>query len=720
MASEKVLSPNMSDLQVKPGTERIRTMVMSDFDLKVLKSNNDSTERLVTCVLKQGNEEVYSRDAQVFSEDDIIRVCNEVTEVSGLSMTDVEQWMASLMQPIRTQWLRKQDQQRDGRGAQEHALVAAPRYVAVLPEANDPGKEACIRDMQSNRAVCNFVLVLDEDIEVQDDVESRREFAGRLTAFGRTTAFRITAEDYADNGKLRAALFNAGGCELVIHCRMDELRKAVSIISRQNGRVQQRKVTTNFGWAKDRSAYLTPSTRITASRVESVDEKADIRVDLDGETPACHLDMKKLGGDELVRVKRHIVDDLLQLNDCTVTYPLLGAVAAAVLYPYAEGAGRFALWLVGRTGSGKSFAAKHFMNFFGDFPISSGCFTTWSATPNFVQRQGYFFKDSLYLVDDYKPEVVQQHQVVRVLQTYADSTARGRLKADATANVLRPIRGLLVCTGEDVPEHNASAVARSVIVQVTQQTKNVSAGNRCVEECGNYSAVMADFIRWLIAGKRTEIFARRFRELQQQYLADVNGQQNDIRVATNLAQLGAAFEQIAEYLGDVWSNWREAAIFFIEKNLMAIRASMLGEAKEQQASEVFLRTLADLIQYGHVRIEGLTGPREAENKLLVGRVVRDHFVPGVSVAASNQDRLEICTSLAMAQVNNSLRQQGRPELSITERALLQQLREDGKLLDRNGDVLQADADPSRRVRFGGGTQVRAFTISRRELDNGSA
>jgi hypothetical protein len=320
------------------------------------------------------------------------------------------------------------------------------------------------------------------------------------------------------------------------------------------------------------------------------------------------------------------------------------------------------------------------------------------------------------LADDYKPEVVQPYQVVRVLQTYADNTARGRLKSDATANVLRPIRGLLVCTGEDVPEHNASAVARSVIVRVPQQAKNVDAGTRCLEECERYSGVMADFIRWLLAEKRIPVFTKRFAELQKRFNGDVAGQQNDIRVATNLAQLGAAFELLAEYLGDVWSDWQEAVRRFVEEDLVAIRDGMLGEAKEQQASEVFLRTLAELIRFNHVRIEGLPGQRETDNRPLVGRVVGTRPVPGVRLTAGpDQDRLEICTSLALAQVNGCLRQQARSELKITESSLLQQLREDGKLLDQNGQPLAPEADPTRRVRLEGTRQVRAFTVSRREL-----
>jgi hypothetical protein len=153
----------------------------------------------------------------------------------------------------------------------------------------------------------------------------------------------------------------------------------------------------------------------------------------------------------------------------------------------------------------------------------------------------------------------------------------------------------------------------------------------------------------------------------------------------------------------------------VEEDLVAVRDGMLGEAKEQQASEVFLRTLAELIQFNHVRVEGLPGQREGEHKPVVGRVVEPRHGQGVFRAGgANQDRLEICTSLALAQVNDCLRKQGRSELKVTERALLQQLREDGKLLDTSGEPLAVDADPTRRVRLGG-QQVWTFAVSRRQL-----
>src|SRR5262249_16825090 len=151
---------------------------------------------------------------------------------------------------------------------------------------------------------------------------------------------------------------------------------------------------------------------------------------------ARNLNLRPADPDELRRLKQHVVRDLLRCHDRTVTYPLLGAVALACLYRFAEGCSRPAIWLTGITGGGKSFIAKLFSNFFGRFSMEGdGSTASWTGTANYIQRQGYFFKDALYLVDDYKPEVIQHQNIVRVLQNYADNTARGRLNADATTNV---------------------------------------------------------------------------------------------------------------------------------------------------------------------------------------------------------------------------------------------------------------------------------------------
>jgi hypothetical protein len=387
-----------------------------------------------------------------------------------------------------------------------------------------------ILDTETQTFLTNFNLIIDEEVDLQDEFDPRKLFRGRLRIYGRDVPLEIQAKDYADNNRLRAAIIEAAGVQAVVHGKMDLVRVAISTLNWDPGRHQpvRRTVTTDFGWAAAGDVFLVPGGRITASGFVPVDGQTPRRVDLSGEELARHLDLgPPLTGEELRRVKRHIVDDLLQLHQPRVTYSLLAAVAVAILGRFAPDADPFAVWLVGLTGAGKSFLGRLFLNFFGAFPVASGRFASWSATANYVQRQGYFFKDSLYLVDDYKPDVVPHHQIVRVLQNYADRTGRGRLKADATTNTTRPVRGLLVSTGEDVPEHTPSAVARSVVVPVPQQAKDLERGARCVAESGRYRGVTADFVRHLLALGRTREFAASVNANRRHYYEDIAGQQND-------------------------------------------------------------------------------------------------------------------------------------------------------------------------------------------------
>ena len=197
------------------------------------------------------------------------------------------------------------------------------------------------------------------------------------------------------------------------------------------------------------------------------------------------------------------------------------------------------------------------MNFFGDFRVNAGRVATWASTANYIQKAGYYFKDAFYLVDDYKPELVVQGQVIRILQNYTDRTGRGRLRQDTSSNTTRPIRGLLVSTGEDIPEHSASAIARSIIIEVPTKQKDIGRGRRCISECHQYSGVTADLIRHLIAKNRMVPFRKLFQSLQSKFTALISGVQNDTRIANDFALLAAGFAEVARYFRDVWPDCGE-------------------------------------------------------------------------------------------------------------------------------------------------------------------
>lgn len=611
---------------------------------------------------------------------------------------------------------RKANAEDDPEGLREYVRSeSVQRFGGIdgtTPKVTDDPHTWGIVDREAERGsgalLCNFTVRWDTDVQVLDDQEMRRRFEGHIHILGREVPFAISGTDFASNEKLRAAIITAAGSEAQIRCGMDLLRRAISAINQ--GKVVQRKTTTDFGWDSQGIEYLVPDGRITKEGFLASAGNSEIRVDLTEEELACKLRLNATASD-LQKVKKHIVDDLLNAHDQRVTYSLLGTVAAAPLYRFAGDIGRFSLWLTGLTGTGKSYMAKIFMNFFGDFPVASGRFATWASTANYVQRQGYFFKDALYLVDDYKPEVIPAYQVVRILQNYADGTGRGRLKIDATTNTTRSIRGLLVSTGEDIPEHSASAMARSIIISVPQQEKNLARGQRCARECKNYSAVTVDFLRWFLAHGRSEGFSRRVANLQRYYYRGIAGEQNDARIASNFSLLAAGFLEMARFLGDVWPGWKAAARQFVTKDLNAIRDQMVGQVKGEQASEVFLKTLTELIRFERVRFQRDTYSREIQYQAkVIGKVVE--------LRGSGRRIYQISTSFSLEAVQESLRLQNKPQLRLSERTLLDQLLQDGKLVDQEGNPLSGpeseDVTTQRRLE---NTRTRCFNIDAALFDD---
>ena len=576
--------------------------------------------------------------------------------------------------------------------------ATAAEYQVVQGD-DDPEKDGIYRVSALGPVqLCNFAMSIDRDVTTLDGAQVDRRFEGRIVRGAAESPFAISADDYPNGSKFLSAVFRAAGVKARVLCKPEALCRAVSALSNPVSRV----ITADLGWDPDGIVYLSKGVRIDAAGVHTVGPDDPLRLDLGDEQCARYLDLATLAPEALAETKAHVVGDLLRLSERRVTFLLLAAVALAVLYRFAGGMNRPAIWLTGMTGGGKSFLGRLFANFFGDFPVADGSrHPSWSSTANFIQKQGYLYKDSMYLVDDYKPEVIPHREVVKILQNYADNSARGRLRADATTNVSRPIRGILVSTGEDVPEHSASSVARTVVVQVPQAAKDIFRGRRCVERAAQYRGVTAAFIHHLIANGRTGAFAARVASELDFFYAGIAGRQNDVRIAGNFALLMAAFLEIAEFLGDVWPNRQQEAELF-RADLLAIRGEMLAEVRDQQASEVFLATLRALMVHGHVQVKnwqpGLDTSAHAVDRPKVGRKVVLSPCQGCV--------FDISTSLALGAVQDALRKQGKPPLAATEKALIGQMVGDGKLLDKENQPIppQSGGDHTWAVKVAGATR----------------
>ena len=141
-------------------------------------------------------------------------------------------------------------------------------------------------------------------------------------------------------------------------------------------------MTTATGWTADRSRFLVPGGFVDADGYHDDDPAVGIpQVDRGGCEGAQWLGLRRLPAEQLLDVKRHVVGELLRLHEPAVMRSLLGAAALAPLRAFAAPKSRPVIWLLGLTGSGKTFLASLLMNFFGDYPLdASGRIATWNST----------------------------------------------------------------------------------------------------------------------------------------------------------------------------------------------------------------------------------------------------------------------------------------------------------------------------------------------------
>jgi hypothetical protein len=303
--------------------------------------------------------------------------------------------------------------------------------------------------------LCNFIVDLQTDILSSDGITSERWWEGEIIVNGQRVPFKDEARKFitqTDHGKVLAT---AGGSALVFENRnLQDIRHAMQELST----TKCRNVRQTFG-LRDTYTYETPSVTIDRDGVH-ITKTRDI--DLSGKGNAKYLDMQVLTDAEFKAVGEHIRDDLLNLHTPYVINSLTGFTFLApfnteITCTRGWTGENVGLVLIGTTGENKTFNATMFQWFFGDFS-QKGAITSWTATPNEIQVAGYYFKDAVFLVDDFKLSHFRGNpsryaSAIGILQNYPDGTARDRLTSDIKIREGQPIRGALIATGEDFP-HN--------------------------------------------------------------------------------------------------------------------------------------------------------------------------------------------------------------------------------------------------------------------------
>src|ERR1700719_4674303 len=137
---------------------------------------------------------------------------------------------------------------------------------------------------------------------------------------------------------------------------------------------------------------------------------------------------------------------VLDLAPDRVTVPTLGAVWRSIL-----GAADFSVFVYGATGRFKTALASLLQQHFGMGFAAHRLPGSWASTANFDEVVTFIAKDTLLVIDDFRPGAAERRRLEgeadRLLRAAANGAGRGRLKSNDSLRSAHPPRALILATG---------------------------------------------------------------------------------------------------------------------------------------------------------------------------------------------------------------------------------------------------------------------------------
>ena len=276
-----------------------------------------------------------------------------------------------------------------------------------------------------------------------------------------------------------------------------------------------------------------------------------------------------------------VVFDLLNLAPDEITAPHFGAVLAALL-----GNPDFSTFLFGYTNSGKSELAALAQAFFGAGFHAKNLPASWSSTANALEGLAHTVKDCVLVIDDFCPlgnaaEQARFHAAAdRVLRAQGNHSGRIRCRTDGSVRPVKPPRGLIISTGEDVPR-GQSLRTRLFVIEVPKDALNWGLLTKCQTSArdGVYAGVTSAYLQWLATNNRID-------KIQAKASEEI-GKYRDIWLASKTASV----KRTASTLAQLTRAWRTFLEFALD----------CGAATQSEVNQLWLRIETALKVAGEIQ-----------------------------------------------------------------------------------------------------------------------
>ncbi len=669
---------------------------------EIAKSAGVDPDKPATAVLGRLTDVLTNGAAALFGNDSLLR------SIAELSVHDPPAFAAA-KSAVRAARISIRD---FDHAMKRHVVAAIKAYPPELARDENGGffvHAGCICrtrfSQQGPKTVqlCNYTAgIVDETIR-NDGAEQTvmLGIAGKLDDGRPLPRIEVSAEAF---GKMEWTVPSWGSDAINWAGEQRALPSAIQALSKEKKR---QTVFTHTGWAKINGtyAYLHAGGAIAAEKLQSV-----TAVELGPPLDKFTLPDPPAGAALIDAIRASL--KLVDLADDELMLPLLAATYRSIFGP-----ADFSLFLVGRTGAGKSELAALCQQHFGPELDARRLPGSWSSTGNSLEYVAFLAKDALLVVDDYvvsgsSSDAHRLHREAdRILRAQGNNSGRQRMRANGSLRPAKSPRGLILCTGEDVPPGH-SLRARILVLEVsgTAGIPPKLTPYQADAATGKYAAAMAGFLRWLAPNYADYDATRKtWKTKIGELRTEASSKGQHARSPGIVAELILGFRLFLKFATEIGAITEARRRELRERSWAAILAAANSQGEHQRDSDPalsFVRLIGAVLSSGRGHLANTDGREPDESPESWGwrylpdaRTLSGVFRPeGKRIGwiewigkgkETEVVHVYLDPEAALAEAQRLANEQGESSLSISAQTLRKRLNERGLLvsIDRTRQTL---------------------------------
>lgn len=272
----------------------------------------------------------------------------------------------------------------------------------------------------------------------------------------------------------------------------------------------------------------------------------------------------------------------------------------------------FSVWVEGRSGSQKSTLSALFLNHFGKGFSVTNLPASFKDTTNATERKASICKDSLLVIDDFKPSTSKRERdsmiqkAREILWNYANRSGRQRMKADTTLRQAYVSGGMAIFTAEDnVSVGGESTVVRYIGLNLKRGELNLDKLSEIQSNAILLNQAMSAYIQWLSL-KMDSISPElklQFETFRTEFISSIKVSHDRFYQIIAWIKLGLTYGlQFATEINAITEDKKNEIINTSMTRLVEIVKEQSKQSEDEKISDKFITTLSELIDSCKVKI----------------------------------------------------------------------------------------------------------------------